>query len=192
VVIRDIAVGMHQVRHRQAITPLDGGGVHVAEEAVVPVGLDDLPRVGTVLGLVAGLEQAEWFGLGPHESYADRKRSAMVGRWRSTVSDLFTPYVRPQEAGGRADVRWLDLRDTCGQGVRLTMDEPRQVSATHHAAAELATATHHEELMPRPDVVVHIDAAQRGLGTASCGPDTTEPYLLGPGTYRWSWTLQPI
>ncbi len=192
VVVRDIAVGSHVVRHRQALTPLDGGGVHVDEEAVVPAGLDDLPRVGTVLGIVGGLEQAEWFGLGPHESYPDRKRAGLVGRWRSTVSELFTPYVRPQEAGGRADVRWLVLSDASGRGVRLTMDKPRQVSATHHTAADLAAATHDEELVPRTDVVVHIDAAQRGLGTASCGPDTTEPYLLGPGTYRWSWSLQPL
>ena len=30
--------------------------------------------------------------------------------------------------------------------------------------------------------------AHRGLGTASCGPDTLPAYLVGPGTYRWSWT----
>ena len=116
VVRREVAVGPHHVAHRQAFTPLPGGGIHVAEEALIPPGLDDLPRVGTVLELVPGLEQAEWFGLGPHESYPDRKRSGLVGRWQSTVGDLFTPYVRPQEAGGRADVRWLELRDEGGRG----------------------------------------------------------------------------
>jgi beta-galactosidase len=180
------------VAHRQAFTSLPDGGIHVAEEAVIPPGLDDLPRVGTVLELVPGLEQAEWFGLGPHESYPDRKRSGLVGRWRSTVGDLFTPYIRPQEAGGRADVRWLELRDEGGAGVRLTMDAPMQVSATHHRASDLAEASHAEDLVSRPEVVVHLDAAHRGLGTASCGPDTTEPYLLGPGTYRWEWTLRAV
>ena len=192
VVRREVAVGPHHVAHRQAFTPLPGGGIHVAEEALIPPGLDDLPRVGTVLELVPGMEQAEWFGLGPHETYPDRKRSGLVGRWQSTVGDLFTPYVRPQEAGGRADVRWLELRDEGGAGVRLTMAAPMQVSATHHRASDLAAASHAEELVLRPEVVVHIDAAHRGLGTASCGPDTTEPYLLGPGTYRWEWTLQVV
>ena len=189
---REVAVGALHVVHRQTFTPLPSGALHVAEEAIIPLGLDDLPRVGTVLELVPGLEQAEWFGLGPHETYPDRKRSGLVGRWRSTVSDLFTPYVRPQEAGGRADVRWLELRDEAGSGVRLTMGAPMQVSATHHRAAELAAASHAEELIARPEVIVHLDAAHRGLGTASCGPDTTEPYLLGPGTYRWEWTLTPV
>jgi len=39
-------------------------------------------------------------------------------------------------------------------------------------------------------VVVHLDAAHRGLGTASCGPDTLPEYWLAPGTYRWSYTLR--
>jgi beta-galactosidase len=37
--------------------------------------------------------------------------------------------------------------------------------------------------------VVDFDVAHRGLGTASCGPDTLPRYLVGPGTYEWSWSL---
>jgi beta-galactosidase len=46
--------------------------------------------------------------------------------------------------------------------------------------------------VPRPTAVVHVDAAHRGLGTASCGPDTLPEYLVGPGTYRWSWVLERV
>ena len=69
---------------------------------------------------------------------------------------------------------------------------PRQVSASHLRATDLATATHIGELVPRPETIVHLDAAHRGLGTASCGPDTLPGYLVGPGTYHWSWTLERI
>ena len=137
-------------------------------------------------------EDASWFGIGPVETYPDRRRGGPVGRWESTVTDQLVPYIRPQENGGRADVRWIELRDTAGGGLRLTMDRPRQVSATHFRAEDLATATHEEELRPRAETVVHIDAAHRGVGTASCGPDTLPEYLVGPGTYRWSWTLSPV
>jgi beta-galactosidase len=65
------------------------------------------------------------------------------------------------------------------------------VSALHYRAADLAAATHDVELTPRAETVVHLDAAHRGLGTASCGPDTLPEYLVGPGIYRWSWTLRP-
>ena len=102
------------------------------------------------------------------------------------------PYIRPQENGGHSDVRWLELRASDGSGFRLTFDEPRQVSAIPFRAEDLAAATHDVELRPRPNAVVHVDAAHRGLGTASCGPDTLPQYLVGPGTYAWSWSLEPV
>jgi beta-galactosidase len=72
------------------------------------------------------------------------------------------------------------------------MGAPAQVSATHFRAADLEAATHQEELTPRAETIVHIDAAHRGVGTASCGPDTLEQYLVRAGTYRWQWSIQPI
>ena len=71
----------------------------------------------------------------------------------------------------------------------MDLDRPGQVSATHVTAADLDLATHDVELRPRAETIVHLDAAHRGLGTASCGPDTLEPYVLRGGTYRWTWTL---
>ena len=32
------------------------------------------------------------------------------------------PYIRPQESGGRADVRWFTLTDATGGGLRITLD----------------------------------------------------------------------
>jgi beta-galactosidase len=159
----------------------------------VPDGLTDIARVGIVFETVTGLEDATWFGRGPHESYPDRRRGARVGRWQSRVADLAVPYVSPQENGGRADVRWLELADLSERDgariLRLTFDRPLQVSATHHRDADLAAAGHDIDLVARPETIVHIDAAHRGLGTASCGPDTLPEYLVGPGTYEWTWTL---
>ena len=112
-----------------------------------------------------------------------------LGEARRFVTDLATPYIRPQENGGRADVRWLELRDGTGRTIRLWFDRPLQVSATHQRAADLAAATHDGELTPRAETVIHLDVAHRGLGTASCGPDTLPQYLVGPGTYDWTWSL---
>ena len=181
--------GGHVLRHRRVVTALDGGAVRIEEQLDVPSELDDLPRVGTVLEVVAGMEEAEWFGLGPHETYPDRCRSGLLGRWRSTVTDAATPYVRPQENGGRGGVRWLGLSRADGRRLRLVLDEPAQVSATHHRAADLAAATHDVDLLAVPETIIHIDAAHRGLGTASCGPDTLPQYLIRPGTFRWAWTI---
>jgi beta-galactosidase len=179
------------VGHVQTLRGMGDGAIRVDEVAVIPDGLPDVPRVGTVFEVVPGLERVEWFGTGPHETYPDRRRGGLVGRWRSTVTDLYTPYVRPQENGGRADVRWFELGDGEARGLRIVLDRPRQVSATHYRATDLAAALHDVELAPRAETVVQVDAVHRGLGTASCGPDTLPEYLIGPGTYRWSWTLRP-
>jgi beta-galactosidase len=46
-----------------------------------------------------------------------------------------------------------------------------------------------DDLVRRPTTEVHLDVAVRGVGTASCGPDTLPPYRVGPGRHRWRWWL---
>jgi beta-galactosidase len=178
------------VPHAARYTALTDGAIRVAEKVEIPDPLDDLARVGTVLETVAGLESVEWFGSGPFETYPDRKRGGLIGRWRSSVAEQYVPYIRPQENGGHADVRWLELSDATGAGLRIDLDRPRQVSVSHVRAADLAVATHDIDVVPVAETLVILDAAHRGLGTASCGPDTLPEYLLHPGTYGWSWTLR--
>ena len=158
----------------------------------IPDELADLPRIGTLLEVAVGPEALRWFGAGPHETYPDRKRGGLVATWESTVTDQYVPYIRPQENGGHADVRWLELRGVAGTGLRIDLASPSQVSVTHHRAADLSAATHDVDLVPAANTLVHLDAAHRGVGTASCGPDTTSDYLLGAGRYTWGWTLRDI
>ena len=179
------------VRHETTYTPLPGGGIGIEELAEIPDSLDDLPRVGSVLETAPGLDRVTWFGAGPHETYPDRKL-ARIGRFESDLTAQHVPYIWPQENGGHAEVRWLELTDAAGAGLRITLDVPRQVSVLPYRATDLAAADHQEQLQARSSAVVHLDAAHRGVGTASCGPDTLPGYLLHPGPYRWSWTLEPI
>ncbi|HEX7490833.1 MAG TPA: glycoside hydrolase family 2 TIM barrel-domain containing protein [Candidatus Limnocylindrales bacterium] len=180
------------IQHEQRLRAIPGGGAVIAEKVTIPTELTDLARVGVVMEAIGGLEQAEWFGRGPVESYPDRWRGAPIARWRSTVDAEYVPYVRPQENGGHAGVRWLELSDGAGRGFRITTDSPRQMSATHHRPADLAAVRHDVELKPRPETIICLDAAHRGLGTASCGPDTLPQYRVGPGTYEWTWQIAPL
>ncbi|MFI6560537.1 glycoside hydrolase family 2 TIM barrel-domain containing protein [Streptomyces sp. NPDC050534] len=177
------------VRHRQVLTPVEGG-ILIAEEAELPEEFDDVARVGSVFETVGGLDLLEWFGQGPWESYPDRSAGAPVGHHAVPVDELFTPYLRPQESGGRHGVRRFTLSAPDATGLEVELDEPRQVSVTRFRAEDLTAATHHDGLVPRPGCIVHVDAAHRGLGTASCGPDTSASYLISPGVHRWSWTLR--
>ncbi len=177
-----------EVPHTQRLARAADGRIRVEESVDIPATIEDLPRVGTVLELGPGHEAFEWFGPGPHETYPDRVRGGCVGRWRSTVTEQLVPYVRPQENGGHAHTRWLRVGEP-GGGIRIDLGQPSQVSAIHARAADLDAASHDVELRPCAETIVHLDAAHRGVGTASCGPDTLEAYVLRPGSYRWTWTL---
>ncbi|MEN1889428.1 glycoside hydrolase family 2 TIM barrel-domain containing protein [Streptomyces mirabilis] len=190
-VVAEYATLAGAVRHEQMFTRVEGG-VRIEETAQLPAALDDVPRVGSVFETVAGLDVLEWYGQGPWESYPDRSTGAPVGHHSLPVDELFTPYLRPQESGGRHGVRRFTLSAPDATGFAVALDEPRQVTVTRYRAADLAAATHHDELVPRPGCVVHLDAAHRGVGTASCGPDTSPGHLVPAGTHRWSWTLRVL
>jgi beta-galactosidase len=180
------------VEHRQTFRRLDEGGLLV--ENVVELGpeLRDLPRIGVVLTLRPGLERLEWEGLGPLENYVDRQASALHGRWRSTVTDEYVPYVMPQEHGHHGEVRGLTLTDGRGRGLEVLGRPAIGFSASHFTADDLWRARHTSDLEPRAETILSLDHAQRGLGTASCGPDTGERYRLLEPSYRFSYVLRRI
>jgi beta-galactosidase len=154
--------------------------------------LSDLPRIGVALQLATTYNRMEWYGLGPVETYPDRKAGAWLGRFSCTVADACFPYIAPQESGYREDLRWLALRDADGNGLLVTADKPFSGSALPFSSTELLAASHPHKL-PQPSAThLNIDAAMRGLGTASCGPDTLPRYQIPAGSYRLTYLLRPL
>jgi beta-galactosidase len=153
-----------------------------------------LPRVGLTLELPTGYESLDWFGRGPQESYADRKASAAVGRYRQSVDEQIYPYVKPQESGNHTDVRWATLTDADGNGLRVSGDGLLQLSAAHYNAADLTAAEHIHELrrMRREEVVLNVDHRQGGLGNGSCGPGVLPQYQLPPEEFRFQVKFAPV
>jgi beta-galactosidase len=180
------------VVHRQAFRRLDHGGLLVENEVELPPGLRDVPRLGVVLTLRPGLEQLQWEGLGPWENYVDRQASALYGRWRSTVTDEYVPYVMPQEHGHHGQVARLALTDEHGRGLEVLGRPAVGFTASHFTADDLWRARHTSDLEPRAETILSLDHAQRGLGTASCGPDAGERYRLLEPSYRFSYVLRRL
>jgi beta-galactosidase len=171
------------------------GMIKVWHEITTREDLPDLPRVGILWRLNEDLEQLSYFGRGPWENYSDRKASAMVGLYKTTVTEEYVPYIMPQEHGHHTDTRYLKLTNAKGHGLKIQAETPANIfefNASHFAPEDLFAAHHTHELTPRPEVYLHLDAAHRGLGTASCGPDTRDAYKVQPGTYVLAYTLMPI
>jgi beta-galactosidase len=179
-----------KVKQVQLVTPI-AGGFSVKETITTPKQWDDIARVGINFEIDGALSNFTYLGVGPHETYPDRT-IGRVGKWSSSVFEQYIPYVRPQENGGHTGVRWFTLTDNAGNGLRIDMDKPRQVSVNPFRATELADATHDVELRASGNTIVHIDAAHRGVGTASCGPDTLPQYLVSGGTFSFTWSVRAI
>jgi beta-galactosidase len=123
----------------------------------------------------------EWLGLGPHETYADRRASGRFGRFASRVVEQYVPYAVPQEHGHHVETRWLALASDAGVRVGIASERPFGFSVSRFRAEDLFAALHTSDLVARDETVLHLDVAQRGLGTGSCGPDVLSKYRVGGG-----------
>ncbi|MET9907093.1 glycoside hydrolase family 2 TIM barrel-domain containing protein [Streptomyces sp. NPDC006476] len=144
-----------------------------------------LPRLGVRFGLGAA-DTVRWFGGGPGEGYPDTKSASRIARYESTVDDLQTPYLRPQENGARPDVRWAELG-----GLRIEGDPEFHLTARRWTTEQLDAATHRTDLTPGDTVWVNLDHAHHGIGTASCGPGVLPQYRLGAGPAEFSFVFSP-
>ena len=176
--------------HRHTYTVNPDGTIHVKNVIEMADGITDVARIGVVMQLTKGFENVQWYGRGPHENYTDRHASAWVGRFSSTVNDLYEPYILPQEFGCRTAVRWFNVGN--GRKELMFRGYPHlQFSASHFTDQDMYQAKHTHELAPRPETILHIDLAQRGLGTQSCGPDTLEKYKLLGRRYSFEYSMTP-
>jgi beta-galactosidase len=166
------------------------GVLQVTHKIQVAADICDLPRVGMSLVLALEYDTLEWFGRGPWENYSDRKASAMVGLYQSTVADQYVPYILPQSHGNKCDVRWLTLKNSAGHGLKVEGAPTLNFSASHFTENDLFEALHTNDLVPRQEVILNLDYQQRGLGTASCGPDVLPQYQLTSSEYLLSYRMQ--
>ncbi|MFD5462615.1 glycoside hydrolase family 2 TIM barrel-domain containing protein [Kitasatospora sp. NPDC127059] len=136
-----------------------------------------LPRLGVAMSLPGTDAEVEWFGPGPGEAYRDSRAAARVGRYRSTVSAMQTPYVRPQENGNRHHVR--HARITVPDGTLLVTGAPViDLTVRPWSTEALTAATHQHDLVPGGRLHLHLDQAHHGLGSAACGPGPSAPSVL--------------
>ena len=182
------AASQKAIRHQHRYTVKPDGRIVVENTFLVDKALPLLPRLGVVLALQPGLEKLTWFGRGPFENYADRKRAALVDRYESTVTEQYVPYIMPQEHGNHTDVRWVELQGKPG-ALRVNACGPLEFSASHYTAHDLQAAYHTYDLQPRPEVLLNLDFRQSGLGTNSCGPGVLPQYTVKPGRYQWDYEL---
>ena len=139
--------------------------------------------MGVLFEFDAELGRLKWYGNGPEENYVDRKLGARLDVYEAEVSTQLTQYLRPQEAGNHTGVRWAQVTDSQGRGVRFSHSSEMEFSALPWTPFEIENANHHTELPPIHKTVIRPALMRRGVaGDDTWGAQTHPEYRLPTGT----------
>ena len=158
----------------------------------------ELPRLGMRMIMAQNYKNFKFYGRGPWENYSDRKESAFLGVYEQSTDEQLFNYVRPQESGNKCDVRWLELTNDKGVGIRIEGMQPLSVSAMPYRSEDLDPGLtkkqmHYSDIEPRREVVLQVDLAQRGLGgDNSWGMSPHDQYRLTADKYSYGYVITPI
>ena len=156
----------------------------VSADGTVDVSLDVkkhlplfLPRFGLRLFLPKNMAKVTYCGLGPVESYVDKKWAGWHGLFTSDVKNMHEDYLRPQENGSHHDCDYVTVT---GKSLSLTAvsEQTFAFNASVYTQEELTDKAHSYELEESPYTVLCIDYRQSGIGSNSCGPKLAEKYQL--------------
>ena len=159
--------------------------------------LGDMPEFGVLFKFNADYDHVKWYGLGPAETYADRKHGAKLGIYENSVSDNMARYLVPQECGNKEGVRWASITDRKGRGMLFEMDKnngPMMFSALPYTPHEMENAMHPYELPEIHYTVVRAAKGQMGVGgDDSWGAHTHPEYLLNAdGKMEFSFVFKGL
>ena len=141
-------------------------------------GLGDMPEFGMLLKMDADYDQIRYYGYGPNENYVDRREGARLGIFKTTAKENVSRYLVPQECGNRTGVRWAEVTDHRGRGLRFTSGA-MEFSALPYTPHELENAMHDYELPPIHYTVIRANLQQMGVGgDDSWGARTHDEHLI--------------
>lgn len=168
-----------------------------------------IPRLGMYMILPQEFSMFKWFGLGPHETYADRKLSGKTGIWSLPVEEAFHRYPRPQETGNRTDVRWMSLnsndfelkisgKDNLLNGSVWPFDidqleySPGKKGGASASGLVPVSSKHGADIEIKDFVRLNIDYKQMGVGgDTSWGRPVHDEYTIVPKSYSYSYIIEP-
>jgi beta-galactosidase len=171
---------------------IDGEGSITLNHSVIPNGQMPswLPRIGLKWILDKSLCYVEWYGRGPKENYPDRKSGYKIGVYKSTVEEMYEPYLIPQDYGLRTDNRWLRMTDESGTGLEFRGNKLFNFSAHPYSTENLTKALYTYQLQPVNGITFNLDYATSGVGCTAAG--VFPEYQVMPQRYDFVVTIRPI
>jgi beta-galactosidase len=147
-------------------------------------------RIGVRLMLNKQLDQISYFGRGPMENYCDRKRSSDVGYYSSTVAEQMTPYEKPMDCGNHEDVRWAEISQKAGSGIKVTSDKNlMQITTLPNTDEEMEKTEYRIDLPQSRATILCISHKTLGVGTAESFPTMSDKYMVFAEPSSFSYTI---
>ncbi len=151
-------------------------------------------RLGLQMAFPGEFSNVEYYANGPFENYIDRQTGSYLGRYTSTVWDMNEYYLRPQTMGNRMNLRDLTLSDKEGNQIKVETEGTVAFSTLYWTDQQLKAKSHNWELtvpnnLADCTVYAHFDYCQRGVGSGSCGPQTSSQYFV-PTSGTYGYTLR--
>jgi len=171
-----------------------GEGMVIESDVNVREGLPFLPRFGFTFKMPEGSEKLCYFGRGPVESYIDKCRASRVGLFKSSVTEHFEHYIRPQENMAHNGTHWMSVASEAGLGLIAASTETSPTfsfNCSHFTAEQLTDTAHDFELVPLKETVVNIDYRHTGIGSNSCGPELQHRYRFDEKQFSFAFRLNP-
>lgn len=132
-----------------------------------------------------------WYGNTQQEAYCDRKNGRRLGLAEGMVIKQMTPYEHPQECGNKTDLRWLEIKNKAGKGIRIKSEHPFEASVLPYTAHEIENAGHASGLPPHNRSVVRIIKSGYGVGGDDSWGSHVHPQYRGPiGETSLKFSLQ--
>ncbi len=135
----------------------------------------ELPEFSVMFKMDADYNNLIWYGLGPDETYNDRCH-AKLGIYQNTVEDNMAEYLVPQECGNKEGVRYAEIMDKNGRGLRFSGDN-LGFSALPYTPHEIENAIHSNELPPILSTYIRI-GYQMGIGGDDTWGALTHPEFM--------------
>ena len=145
-----------------------------------------MPKFGMRMRLPTDFTQIRYYGRGPWENYPDRKGSALIGIYETTLKDYETEYIHPQDNGNRSDIRWFEIGKLHIEGL-----QPLCIRAWDYGEEDLVGVRHPQEIKRGRFVNLNIDLSVHGVGGADTWGKHTLPQYTIPANqpHHYSFVL---
>lgn len=187
-----LAITVQRLMDIETVWKIDTDGrISVKMDVAKNPELPELPRFGLRLFLKKDMDQLEYYGIGPQESYFDKCKAGSHGIYTGSVTDQHEDYIRPQENGSHTDCDYVIVKGSV-LGIAAYGAQSFAFNVSEYTQEELTKKAHNYELVPCGSTVLCLDYKQNGIGSQSCGPRLKEKYRFNEERFIFEMNLNPL